>query len=121
MTATSGMENAVGSGKISTKDDRLHRGRKVTSAFLMQGWGQFFNQAILILLLLIFHHGRLVTGLHSLSPTLLIFIKWKSAVFDRCSSVDVPSLLCNSSGWHIMASLLPYLQNEVCQQATRCC
>lgn len=57
MTATSGMENAVGSGKISTKEDRLHRGRKVTSAFLMQGWGQFFNQAILIVLLLIFHHG----------------------------------------------------------------
>jgi len=57
MTATSGMENAVGSGKISTKDDRLHRGRKVTSAFLMQGWGQFFNQVILILLLIIFHHG----------------------------------------------------------------
>jgi len=57
MTATAGMENAVGSGKVSTKDDRLHRGRKVTSAFLMQGWGQFFNQIILILLLLIFHHG----------------------------------------------------------------
>lgn len=57
MTATSGMENAVGSGKISTKEDRLHRGRKVTSAFLMQGWGQFANQAILIILLLCFHHG----------------------------------------------------------------
>ncbi|MCJ1474369.1 hypothetical protein MMC13_003027 [Lambiella insularis] len=57
MTATSGMENAVGSGKVSTKEDRLHRGRKVTSAFLMQGWGQFFNQVILILLLFIFHHG----------------------------------------------------------------
>jgi hypothetical protein len=51
------MENAVGSGKISTKEDRLHRGRKVVSAFLMQGWGQFANQVILILLLLIFHHG----------------------------------------------------------------
>ncbi|KAL2037116.1 hypothetical protein N7G274_010112 [Stereocaulon virgatum] len=57
MTATSGMENAVGSGKVSTKEDRLHRGRKVTSAFLMQGWGQFFNQVILIVLLLVFHHG----------------------------------------------------------------
>ncbi|KZF23675.1 pi-transporter A-1 [Xylona heveae TC161] len=57
MTATSGMENAVGSGKVSTKGDRLHRGRAVTSAFLMQGWGQFFNQVILILSLLIFHHG----------------------------------------------------------------
>ncbi|KAI5300494.1 hypothetical protein KEM55_007021 [Ascosphaera atra] len=57
MTATSGMENAVGSGRISTKQDRLHRGRKVTSAFLMQGWGQFFNQVLLIILLLCFHHG----------------------------------------------------------------
>lgn len=57
MTATSGMENAIGSGRVSTKEDRLHRGRKVTSAFLMQGWGQFFNQALLIILLLIFHHG----------------------------------------------------------------
>lgn len=57
MTATSGMENAVGSGKVSTKEDRLHRGRKVTSAFLMQGWGQFANQVILIVLLLCFHHG----------------------------------------------------------------
>lgn len=57
MTATSGMENAVGSGKVSTREDRLHRGRRVTSAFLMQGWGQFFNQAILIILLLCFHHG----------------------------------------------------------------
>lgn len=57
MTATSGMENAVGSGKVSTKEDRLHRGRKVTSAFLMQGWGQFFNQVLLIILLLVFHHG----------------------------------------------------------------
>lgn len=57
MTATSGMENAVGSGKVSTAEDRLHRGRKVTSAFLMQGWGQLFNQAILIICLLCFHHG----------------------------------------------------------------
>ena len=57
MTATIGMENGVGSGKISTRDDRLHRGRKVVGAFLMQGWGQFANQVILILLLLIFHHG----------------------------------------------------------------
>lgn len=58
MTATSGMENAVGAGKVSTRDDRLHRGRKVTSAFLMQGWGQFLNQIILIISLLIFHGGN---------------------------------------------------------------
>jgi MFS family permease len=57
MTATSGMENAIGSGKVSTRDDRLHRGRKVTSAFLMQGWGQLANQGLLIILLLCFHSG----------------------------------------------------------------
>ena len=57
MTATSGMENAVGSGKISTRDDRMHRGRKVTSAFLMQGWGQWWNQVILIVALIIFNSG----------------------------------------------------------------
>lgn len=59
MTATAGMENAVGSGKISTREDRMHRGRKVVSAFLMQGWGQFFNQVILIIALLIFHGSGL--------------------------------------------------------------
>ncbi|KAK3336254.1 major facilitator superfamily domain-containing protein [Cercophora scortea] len=57
ITATSSMENAVSAGKLSTREDRLHRGRKVTLAFMMQGWGQFVNQALLIVLLLIFHHG----------------------------------------------------------------
>ncbi|KAK4168736.1 putative inorganic phosphate transporter [Cladorrhinum sp. PSN259] len=57
ITATSSMENAVSAGKLSTRDDRLHRGRKVTTAFLMQGWGQLVNQALLIVLLLILHHG----------------------------------------------------------------
>ena len=57
MTATSGMENAVGAGKVSTKEDRLHRGRKVTTAFLMQGWGQMANQLILIVGLIIFNSG----------------------------------------------------------------
>ena len=47
----------MGSGKISTREDRLHRGRKVTSAFLMQGWGQFLNQAVLIILLIVFNSG----------------------------------------------------------------
>ena len=58
MTATSSMENAVGAGHLSSRDDRLHRGRKVTMAFLMQGWGQFINQVLLILMLLIFNHGQ---------------------------------------------------------------
>jgi hypothetical protein len=58
MSATSSMENSVAAGKISSRDDRLHRGRKVTTAFLMQGWGQLANQALLIILLLIFNHGQ---------------------------------------------------------------
>lgn len=51
MTATAAMESPIGSGRVSSNQDRLHRGRKVTSAFLMQGWGQFFNQVILIIVL----------------------------------------------------------------------
>ncbi|KAI2629661.1 MFS general substrate transporter [Hypoxylon sp. NC1633] len=58
ITATSSMENAVSAGKLSTRDDRLHRGRKVTMAFLMQGWGQFVNQVALIVLLVIFNRGH---------------------------------------------------------------
>lgn len=57
MTATSGMERGTNSRRIHSREDRLHRGRKVVLAFMMQGWGQFFNQVFLILLLLIFHHG----------------------------------------------------------------
>lgn len=57
ITATSSMENAVSAGRLSTRDDRLHRGRKVTMAFLMQGWGQFVNQVVLIVLLVIFNRG----------------------------------------------------------------
>ncbi|OBT63652.1 hypothetical protein VE03_07276 [Pseudogymnoascus sp. 23342-1-I1] len=57
MTATAAMENATGAGRVSTKEDRLHRGRKVTMAFLMQGWGQFWNQVVLIILMLIFNHS----------------------------------------------------------------
>lgn len=58
ITATSSLENAVASGRLSTREDRLHRGRRVTMAFLMQGWGQFVNQVLLIVLLVIFNSGR---------------------------------------------------------------
>lgn len=58
MTATIGMEKGWASGKISTAEDRLHRGRTVVGAFMMQGWGQFFNQAILMVALLAFNHGQ---------------------------------------------------------------
>ncbi|KAI6246920.1 putative inorganic phosphate transporter 1-6 [Erysiphe necator] len=56
MTATAAMENST-TGRVADREDRLHRGRKVTMAFLMQGWGQFFNVGILILSLLIFNGG----------------------------------------------------------------
>ena len=36
MTSTSAMEGVKGQG--TTKADRLHRGRSVLLAFLMQGW-----------------------------------------------------------------------------------
>ncbi|PTB64139.1 MFS general substrate transporter [Trichoderma citrinoviride] len=58
ITATSSLESAVTAGKLSTKEDRLHRGRRVTMAFLMQGWGQFVNQVLLIVLLVIFNSGK---------------------------------------------------------------
>ncbi|KAH6703616.1 hypothetical protein VDGD_03222 [Verticillium dahliae] len=58
ITATSSMESAVAAGRLSTREDRLHRGRRVTMAFLMQGWGQFFNQVVLIALLAIFNEGK---------------------------------------------------------------
>ncbi|KAJ0311923.1 hypothetical protein COL5a_005473 [Colletotrichum fioriniae] len=57
ITATSSMENSVTAGRLSTREDRLHRGRKVTMAFLMQGWGQLINQVVLIVLLVIFNRG----------------------------------------------------------------
>ncbi|KAJ5812217.1 hypothetical protein N7474_008518 [Penicillium riverlandense] len=57
MTATIGMEKGYSTGRVTTNEDRLHRGRSVVGAFLMQGWGQFFNQVILIIFFLIFHHG----------------------------------------------------------------
>ncbi|KAH7326692.1 putative MFS transporter [Stachybotrys elegans] len=57
ITATSSLESAVTAGKLSTREDRLHRGRRVTMAFLMQGWGQFINQVIVLVLLVIFNSG----------------------------------------------------------------
>ncbi|KAI0995418.1 hypothetical protein K3495_g12761 [Podosphaera aphanis] len=57
MTATAAMESAT-DGQVANREDRLHRGRNVTMAFLMQGWGQFFNVIILIISLYAFHGGN---------------------------------------------------------------
>ncbi|ETS64420.1 hypothetical protein PaG_01274 [Moesziomyces aphidis] len=54
MTSTRAMEG-TGTGRAATTGDRMHRGRKVSLSFLMQGWGQLANQGVLIIGLLIFH------------------------------------------------------------------
>ena len=55
MTSTRAMEGHH--GHEAQIKDRMHRGRNVLLAFTMQGWGQFANQGLLILSLLIFHGG----------------------------------------------------------------
>ncbi|BGP26739.1 hypothetical protein JCM10295v2_005699 [Rhodotorula toruloides] len=57
MTGTKALESNV-FGPEGTRDDRLHRGRNVVGSFLMQGWGQVFNQCILLICLMIFHSGK---------------------------------------------------------------
>lgn len=76
MTSTTALESGA-RGAEAQRDDKLHRGRNVVLAFLMQGesfstdeayegqtwlteaagWGQLFNQGMLIILLLIFNGG----------------------------------------------------------------
>jgi hypothetical protein len=51
MTATRSMEKAF--SHHHTTEDKLHRGRNLVLAFLMQGWGQLLNVVILIIFLLI--------------------------------------------------------------------
>ena len=51
MTSTTSME------KYRGREDRVHRGRNVLLAFLMQGWGQLANQVALIVLLLLFNRS----------------------------------------------------------------
>lgn len=50
MTAGSAMDPpAKGfSAAANQRNDRMHRGRNVVLAFLMQGWGQLFNQVVLL-------------------------------------------------------------------------
>ncbi|TNY17701.1 major facilitator superfamily domain-containing protein [Rhodotorula diobovata] len=56
MTGTKALEQNI-VGPAGAREDRLHRGRNVVGAFLMQGWGQVFNQCSLLILLMIFHSG----------------------------------------------------------------
>lgn len=71
LTASKTLESGQ-RGPAGTTDDRLHRGRNVVLAFLMQGWGQgtfspllaspltllaVFNQVVLMILLVAFNGG----------------------------------------------------------------
>ncbi|KAI5475472.1 MFS phosphate transporter, partial [Pseudohyphozyma bogoriensis] len=56
MTSTRTLETGH-VGAAAVRDDRLHRGRNVVLAFLMQGWGQVMNQVVLMICLLIFASG----------------------------------------------------------------
>lgn len=56
LTSTRALESGP-NGPSGTRDDRLHRGRNVVLAFLMQGWGQVANQVVLLILMVIFHDG----------------------------------------------------------------
>ncbi|KAK4055359.1 hypothetical protein OIO90_003197 [Microbotryomycetes sp. JL221] len=55
MTSTRALESQI--GPKGSRNDRMHRGRNVVLAFLMQGWGQVFNQAVLMICMVIFHDG----------------------------------------------------------------
>ena len=55
MTSSTAMEGIHGA--TTSRNDRLHRGRSVALAFLMQGWGQLGNQLVLIVVMLVFNHS----------------------------------------------------------------
>ncbi|GAA6043351.1 hypothetical protein JCM8097_008044 [Rhodosporidiobolus ruineniae] len=61
MTGTKALETSI-VGYAGARDDRMHRGRNVVGAFLMQGWGQVFNQSVLLICLMIFGSGQIKTA-----------------------------------------------------------
>jgi hypothetical protein len=68
MTSTTAMEGVHGT--TTSRDDKLHRGRGVLLAFLMQGWGQMIDQIILLVLLLIFHSGGMLRPIYHIAISL---------------------------------------------------
>lgn len=66
MTSTRATEESEEDRQYAQK----HRGRKVMLAYTMQGWGQFINLSVLLLLLNIFnHHGHAPYGKGSAGAT----------------------------------------------------
>ncbi|CAO1622410.1 unnamed protein product [Parajaminaea phylloscopi] len=138
MTSTRAMEASSGSGAGAS--DRMHRGRKVALAFLMQGWGQLANQVVLILCLLVTHNTlnapfnivsaqwtfRLQFGIIVLPTLYLAYLRYyklsyaDDALTDakkrlNTSGYDVKSLkLAASHYWHRMVgTALVWFANDV--------
>lgn len=138
MTSTRAMEASVGAGAGAS--DRMHRGRKVALAFTMQGWGQFINQAVLIILLLIFHNTlsspfsktsvqwtfRVSFGIIIIPTLYLAYIRFYKLAYtdtqlreakarNNVSGYDVRSLkLATSHYWHRMVgTALVWFANDV--------
>lgn len=137
MTSTRAMEASSGAGAGAS--DRMHRGRKVALAFLMQGWGQFANQAVLIVALLAFHNKldapfdatstqwtfRVQFGVIILPTLYLAYLRYYKMTYsddalkdskkrNNTSGYDVKSLqLATSHYWHrIVGTALVWFAND---------
>lgn len=137
MTSITAMEGVH--GEQTSRNDKLHRGRGVLLAFLMQGWGQLVNQAVLIILLLIFHSGgnppygessaqwtfRLSFAFVAIFLLLLIYIRYyklknvdehskASKQRSNVTGYDVASLkLVTNHYWHrLLATTLCWFCND---------
>ncbi|WFC99056.1 hypothetical protein MYAM1_001792 [Malassezia yamatoensis] len=111
MTSTRAMEGS-GDRYATSTGDRMHRGRNVLLAFLMQGWGQFFNQVVLILLLLVFHNSlrppysktavqwtfRCSFGFIALITLFLVYYRYYKISYTEQSLRDAKTRL-NTSGY----------------------
>lgn len=137
MTSTRAMEASSGAG--AGAGDRMHRGRKVALAFLMQGWGQLFNQLVLILCLLVTHNTlkapysetsaqwtfRLSFGVIVLPTLYLAYLRFYKLSYSdaalkeakarlNTSGYDVKSLkLAMSHYWHrVVGTALVWFAND---------
>ena len=113
MTSTRAMEG-TGTGRAATTGDRMHRGRKVALSFLMQGWGQLANQAVLIIGLLIFHSSlngpytetstqwtfRVQFGIISVFTLYLAYIRYYRMKYQDAALQDAKKRL-NTSGYDV--------------------
>jgi len=96
MTATAAMENATGSGRVSTKEDRLHRGRKTVTVLPDARMGSILQSSYLD------------CPSPDLPPQL------KATVFSRRGSMDFPNFLRYPSSRYSLARLLPLVQDAAC-------